>query len=247
MPWARASEAERWLVCPASTVLPRDERPAGAAAQWGTDVHHWMATGTVPDSGNGWQHLIQQRVDRHPGLRDRLWPPGEGVHELSFAIGPDGYVRHTFRHPDQAVREAWKRAQDPDTVTGTADFTGTLAGLFWADDLKTGKVAPAPTIPQLRVETVLAPPLEPAFTSVTHWHKYPAGEKPVRSFWKWTAEEVEETRHLISRAHSAHTLARHDIQEGREPTANPGDHCRWCPSKNHCLAFQAYDPNQETE
>lgn len=237
MPWARVSAAERWLVCPASTVLPQDERPPGASALWGTDVHHWAATGVVPDSGNGWAHLIQQRVDRHPGLRERLWPAGEGRHELSFAIGPDGRVRHTFHHPDQATREKWKAQQDPDVVTGTADWVGDILGEVWIEDLKTGKFPQPPTIPQLRVETVLAPDGWPATTSVLHWPRYPTAAPPVRTLHGWTHGEVEQTRRDIQDAHSGHLEAANDLSAGRAIRAVTGDHCRWCPSQRHCETY----------
>lgn len=238
-PWARASAAARWLVCPASTVLPTDPDSPGEAARWGTEVHDWKAQGGVPD-GPEFSVLIRKRLlavtgtEHGEALREEFWPAEEGTHELAMAMDAVTGRVEVFRGTS-VQRDEWKLSRPDSCVTGSLDWDGELAGDPWTDDLKTGKTPDPPDSPQNRVYGAAR---RSRYLSITHWPRYPYQGRPHREMEGFPDRLREATFHDIQGAYRAHLEARGSLLLGEQPRAVTGAHCRWCPSQNHCPTYK---------
>jgi hypothetical protein len=238
-PWARASAAERWLVCPASTVLPVGPDTAGEAARWGTEVHDWKATGGEPVDGE-FSVLIRKRLVALTGdptgepLRQELWPAELGTHELAVSVCAVTGRTFTFRGT-AAERNEWKWSRPESHVVGTMDWLGEMADRPWVDDLKTGKIPDDPDAPQVRVYGVAG---AAEFLSVTHWPRYPLARPPSREWADFPERDRAATMADIRAAYRGHLEARGSLLLAEPPRTVPGDHCRWCPSRPSCPEHQ---------
>jgi hypothetical protein len=245
VPWARASEAHRWLHCPGSTVLPREEREAGEAARWGTAVHSWMAEGgepTDPEFG----HLVRKRLEyltKDPTgatLREELWPADVGSHEVVIAIGPDGEFRAAFSGGTLEQRDAWKASRPEDEVVGTLDWLGELVTGGWVGDLKTGREPSSPTSDPMRVYSIGADALHgaPVATSIEHWPRSPWKGRPRRKWGEMTDDDIRAIKRDLAAARAAHVTAKAELAAGRDPKTIKGDWCDWCPCQNNCPSYK---------
>ena len=252
----RASSLPLLTKCLGSDVLPRSppdpkyEKNARLGAEWGTMVHTWKETGNVVarDKRNG---AAFQKAIAESGIdRILLWPL-EGQHETSVAIRIDG--TREVRRSHEGIFGT------PEWITGTSDFHWRIFdGELWVDDLKTGKVYPDevtgenrfpqdPRSAQLRCYSlaiaVLTGYTGTVHVSVTHWPRLPLEHRhkePARYWTTFTSgsllafwgeleqlyRDTEEARRAI--AGDSESLVRLD----------PGDHCRFCPSKQYCLVAQ---------
>lgn len=230
-PWARASELERALECPASCVLPREDRGPGEAALWGTQVHHWKATGEsfpgLEDRGRNRARLTRLEVLAKANLtRGVLWPGG--THEVTYVVHADGSVD---RHLGDVDRELLPR----EDTAGTADWE-LDAPILWVDDLKTGRHPQ--DAPDDRPQTLwygaaaaVYHDAPAALLSITHWPRYPRDEPPTR------------VTRLVSRDRLTRFLR--DVADARERALSPdaasltrqGPWCTYCPCRSHCPEF----------
>ncbi len=154
MPWARASSLGRSLHCPASAVLPGPDGgevlswETQEAADWGTMVHHWKATGEIlamtpwARHHSFFEEVLSRTFTDPEAARRILWPPG-GEHEVAVAVRCDGEKRpeHCVRFKRDGTtveKEAWKAAFGPEWATGTMDYRLRVDGAVTIDDLKTG-------------------------------------------------------------------------------------------------------------
>lgn len=161
--------------------------------------------------------------------RDDWWPNGQGQHEVTYALNLITLELRRFRGA-RADADKWKAQFGPQWLTGTIDWLGTMGGLPWLDDLKTGRWPVDPRTKQLPSYGLFSyfesgrHADYQAHRSITQWPKYPINGLPVR---KWgplmTALELEE--HLD------------DLRWALEhPTeTNPGEEqCRFCDSAPVC-------------
>jgi hypothetical protein len=245
MPWARASELDRVLVCPGSLVLPRVDVPSpkrDEAAAWGTMVHHWKATGLVEAVPGYPRHpgTFKKRLVAVDPKREELWP-APGDHELGVAVSALHHSVGSVQGTPTTV-DAWKAVQPDDRVTGTLDYHGLILGNPWVDDLKTGVWLPSPRSAQLWLYGLAVFRLHlgaPDFitTSITHWPRYPATGAPERHWGKITRHELERFERVLKRKYQQLLELRSKwVDFG--PTdfdstpLKPGqDQCRFCPSK----------------
>lgn len=245
MPWARASELDRLLACPAAGHLPRLEVVRDSpnyAAQWGTAMHAWKETGEFPETDNArtrkaFEDRLTVLAESEYKTREGLWAPA-GTHERAVALALiDGVpVLDECLAPTAEERDAWKFAKDDHYAVGTCDYDCGLLERWWVDDLKTGREVPTnplelaqmkfyATYFALREKTSV-------MVSLTHWPRSPASAPPKRRFAKkpWTVfdaeefvEELEAARKRILRSRSL-----------KVADARPGSHCNWCPASARC-------------
>lgn len=238
MPWSRASELERAILCPGSAHLERtpDTRDK-TAANWGTNVHAWKETGE-------WWEDTQVTRRRQAALiaadmsRSTLWPGTTG-HEVSLALRTSVRTVETFSGHHEA-RESWKKGWDANWLTGTADYIGDLFGTPWIDDLKTGKEVPEDPwdLWQLRFYAVCVMILNPlateVLTSITHWPRYPADSAPRRL---WSAPIPREE--VMGTTLGLLEHGRRNIEASKKSLrVYPGAHCTYCSAAPGCPAMQ---------
>lgn len=240
MPWARASELERSVACPASTHLARLEGPRNAAAEWGTLLHDWKETGEWAKGLR--KDVIARReaaLEEAGYTRDSLWPAGGG-HEVSFALHTANRLCLSHEAATKEEREQWKKSFNEDWITGTADWwlPEMAPGISWVDDLKTGRreYLPSPENSwQLRFYAICATMLSKADTvlvSFLSWPRTPATSTPLRI---WGSLERGELLDLYL------PLLEYARQNSRAslvgfPDTRPGGHCRFCKSQEACPA-----------
>jgi hypothetical protein len=235
-PWARASELDRVLSCPASAHLARIQDSPGEAAQWGTLVHRWKETGEWPEDNQATRR--RQRALEAAGVtRESLWPSG-GRHEVTFALCVRSAFVEAYTGPPEGAN-AWKASWNDQWITGTMDYMGDVLGDPWVDDLKTGN--PAHALPgwQFRAYAVAAWGLAEARRqlqlSVTYWPRYPA-DGPPRRVWSAPVEA-----HTISRWCTELTTARDAVlRSQRNHATRIGGHCTFCRCRPHCPEWASW-------
>lgn len=195
-------------------VLPRyDSRSEAAdeAAEYGTLAHWWKETGeTRPEwASERDSKLLEAKIALSGTNRNNWWRPGNGEHEVSFAIRLHDAHLELF-HGLRTEAEAWKAKFDRRLyLTGTIDwvFWGADGNPAWVDDLKTGKWPVSPTSRQLRSYALVPwikagmPPSYDVNVSITGWPKYPKWKGPKREWHSLTALDLAE--HLDDLRHAA--------------------------------------------
>lgn len=236
MPWSRASELERAILCPGSAHLPRtpDTRDK-TAATWGTNVHAWKET------GEWWENSLvtrrrQAALDAADLTRASLWPGLTG-HEVSLALNTSDKEVLTFAgHPE--IRDSWKKGFDYAWLTGTADYIGDVLGTPWIDDLKTGKEVPEDPweLWQLKFYAtcviLLNPDATEVLTSITHWPRYPADDPP-RRIWSRPIPRAE----VLGTTLAELEQGRRNVEASKTRLqVYPGPQCTYCPAVAGCPA-----------
>lgn len=243
--WDTASNLDRTVLCPASSVMEKLDIPSDNAIKgriWGETVHTWVETGKIagPDwAAKGFEEkLAVSGAD--DTLRLEFWPD-HGVHELALVwdLETTPYIV-VERGPDGRV--AWPKSPGSlriklDFAAWGAESTG-VDGHLWVDDLKTGRYSvPAES---LQVGSAVAGlgaiyGYDYGYGTITHWPRYPKQGKPRRS--KPAKHELIPTRDLLRRTRDSAERAKQEIDKGNDPppdTVFAGDHCQWCPSKHIC-------------
>jgi hypothetical protein len=190
----RASETDRALVCPASLALPRTtftRQKTSEGGDFGRLLHHWKETG---DAAPEWASdkdvkCLLKKLKQSGTRREFYWVPGEGEHEVTFALNLDTTDFEVYQGPREGADE-WKLKWEPGLyLTGTADWLhwGSADTLPWVDDLKSSHWAPHPRdLKQLRSYLLVTwvadgmPTKWMGVVSVTQWERYPLGERPKR-------------------------------------------------------------------
>lgn len=246
MPFARASELDRLLVCPGSAFLPRSPDREIEAGQWGRMVHRWKATGEVvaePDYPNH-AHLFRERLELVRPDRAALWPDPTG-HEIGVSLDCVTGTASTFEGSPELV-DAWKAAQPDTCIVGTLDYRGEILDALWVEDLKTGRWVPEPDIHQLTFYVLVGfrtawPTPSRAIGSIMSWRRYPRANPPERTFRRITPGELDRFEARLRRLHAVVAPLRAQVNPpGRVflPLLNPGPVCTFCPSREHCPAAQ---------
>lgn len=202
------------------------------AADWGTFVHRWKATGEC-DRRGGWDELLRNRIRLSGINRELLWP-SSGRHEVAMAVDCTRWGRAAeFRGTKEEV-DAWRNTLSDEWIAGEADYVGDLLGEPWVDDLKTGRVAPDPSFLQGKVYALGAYFLSPmeadrVHVSVTHWPRYPQSGRPRQRFAVWTVRDLK-------RFHGELVRGRNRALK-RLPVAVVGEQCTYCDCKTSCPEF----------
>lgn len=242
MPFARASSLDRLLACSGGSFLGgtdvKSER-AEEAADWGTLVHHWKATGEIKQV-NEWKNhpaLFKRKLEKSGVKREDWWPVEDFFHEKAFALDPDGGVVAY----DGERAEAWKAERDDRFCTGTCDGFGWMFDTLWVDDLKTGRfVSLEEYKQQLRFYALCVVRLTAyrgdVNLTLTHWPRYPNHGQPVRMGMVIEQDDLKAFAKQLSRLRS-------EILRGRDKpelvTLNPSESaCLWCPSRGVCPAYE---------
>lgn len=240
MPFARASELDRLLLCAGSTWLTRvDTRPAYVKkmAEWGTQAHHWKATGEIPNTAPG--RLLKRRVEASGIKRDELWPEKDR-HEVGMAYNVVTQESRMEYGRDLVFLDNWKAGFDDRWVTGTTDYAGDLLGTPWIDDLKTGNQADLDkfraqlTFYSLVLSTFEYKGPKECRVTVTHWPKYPVTGLPRRFGGVIGSDELSKFQTALSALRDLILLARTSQDDSKERLLVPGEQCTYCPSKSVC-------------
>jgi hypothetical protein len=220
VPWASPATLDVAIACPASCVLPRSKPVPDTPSQaWGHEVHEWKETGVPPTD-----RLDKWLMNYRPGIREELWPAGR--HEVMFHEASEGEVHELPTFP--------KERSDHWGMYFIIDWVGTEGMAPHIDDLKTGRFAPK-TLTQLLAYTWAYNKVYPtglAFGSYTHWPRYPKGDEPHRLTEVLKTSEVEEWHGDV--VIPAKRLAQ---GPGAIHDTRPGQHCRWCRSREFCPAW----------
>lgn len=243
----RASRLPLLTKCSGSAYLPTDEEQsenARKAAEWGKMVHAWKETGEINGPSKRIENAFRTAVAASGIDRLSLWPEG-GKHEQGLALSVDG----SRQVQDNAT-------PTPGFITGTDDFQWYLLDdELWIDDLKTGKYyedfeTGSNLYPQdvrsaqlrfyaLAVATLLSYTGR-VHVSLLHWPRLPVKfrhAEPVRLWTEYTTDELNNYWTELELLYA-------EVATGRQGNynLNPGDHCRFCPSRNYCLEAVTFEP-----
>lgn len=242
----RASSLPLLTKCSGSAYLPTDDEKSENAvkgAEWGSMVHTWKETGEVRGPDRRTETAFRKAIKLSGIDRTALWPPG-GKHECGVALSVDG--SRTVR-PDATLGQLG-------CITGTDDFQWWLLEELWIDDLKTGKYyEDSETGTNLYPQDVRSAQLRfyalaiatllgytgRVHVSLTHWPRLPLKfrhAEPVRSWTSYHTDELSVYWGELEQLYS-------EIQAGHQGNLNlrPGDHCRFCPSRNYCLEAKQFE------
>ena len=243
----RASRLPLLTKCSGSAYLPTDEEQsenAAKAAEWGRMVHTWKETGEFRGPSTRAEHALRRAVELSGIDRLAYWPAA-GTHEQGVRLRVDGH-REVVGDADVT----------PGYITGTDDFQWyILDDELWIDDLKTGKYYEDPETgsnlypqdvrsAQLRFyATAIAALLGYSgvvHVSLTHWPRLPLKFRHAEPVRFWTEYHTDE----LSVYWSELELLHQEVEAGHagQYTLNPGDHCRFCPSRNYCLEAVTFEP-----
>lgn len=237
MPWARASESDRNLVCPGPLVIPRREQKSERSKEalaWGQMVHAWKATGEIRGEKGYEKHA--RLFDPGHVNREELWP-STGRHEVALARNTCTKSAGSLENGSDKERDEWKASHNELWEVGTADYVGEIFGDLWVDDLKTGSWPPTPPGESLQIRwyALVAARVRGyegnVVVSITHWPRYPKGRQPVRYWDHVTQRQLEE---LENRLGALNSLLRSGAERVKE-RLNPGqEQCQFCPSALNC-------------
>lgn len=244
----RASRLPLLTKCSGSAYLPNDDEQsenAARAAEWGKMVHTWKETGEVRGPSRRMETALRTAIELSGIDRLRLWPEG-GRHEQGVALQVDGSGR--------AVRgDATPTAG---FITGTDDFQWyLLEDELWIDDLKTGKYyEDSETGSNLYPQDVRSAQLRFYATaiaallsytgivhvSLTHWPRLPLKFRHAEPVRFWTEYHTDELQKYWTELEDLYR----EVQAGHQGDFNlrPGDHCRFCSSRNYCLEAVTFEP-----
>lgn len=250
----RSSETDRTVACPASLVQLNLSRPKSeksqTASDWGDLVHHWKETGESDPDWASEKDIIcfEKKLLLSGTLREHYWRPGDGEHEVTFALNLrtlevqlySTYVAGCWESSSPLDRDDWKRAFGADWLTGTIDWFhwGGEETIPWIDDLKTGHWPVDPrTAGQLRSYALLSWVLQgcsldwECAVSVTTWERYPLDGRPHRKAHRLRGldmmEHLDKLRNMIDSPEEVNPWA-------WDPTGRawvPGDQCTFCPNR----------------
>jgi hypothetical protein len=209
-------------------------------------VHTWKETGEIRGPSRRMETALRTAIDRSGIDRASLWPTG-GVHEQGVSLQVDGNGR--------AVRD--DATPSGGCITGTDDFQWWLLDELWVDDLKTGKYYEDPETgsnlypqdvrsAQLRFYALAIATLLNytgfVHVSLTHWPRLPLKFRHAEPVRFWTTYHTDELQKYWTELEELYQ----EIEEGAKGNyrLRPGDHCRFCPSRNYCLeavTFPTYD------
>lgn len=213
--------------------IPGDSWPADTAvpALWGTAMHSAVSReACAADPWLTWADAV----------RDVLWDPRLGEHEVTCAYSCATGDVTLFRSDSEAERTAWKMARPDDEVVGTCDWWAALPdGTPWVDDLKTGWRIPGVDTNANRFyllcRALAAGGELGGFASILWWPRKPdMAESEPRRLWsrKIRADQLLKFQNDL-------VAAWERVQGHRYPVAGP--HCGYCPSVRVCPAHN--DPS----
>lgn len=245
--WDTASNLDRTILCPASSVMEKLDIPSDNAIKgrlWGETVHKWVETGKIEGPSWATKGFEDKLAVSGAGesTRHDFWPP-HGVHEMaiSWDLDTDPIVVMERRPDGQA---AWPKI--PGSLRIKLDYaawgaeSGGIDGHLWVDDLKTGRFSTPPESMQVGAAVAALCRLidkryEYGYGTVTHWPRYPKHGLPRRS--KPARHDFVPTHDLLRRTRDSAHRAKLGIDSGGDPppdTVFAGEHCQWCPSKHVC-------------
>lgn len=241
----RASKLPLLTKCSGSAYLPADEEQsenARVAAEWGRMVHTWKETGEIRGFTKRARTALQKAIQLSGISRQDLWPSG-GVHEQGVRLGVAG---------NRVVEPTAEPA--PGYITGTDDFQWWILGdELWIDDLKTGKYYATEDgsnrYPQdvrsaqlrfyaLAIATLLGYTGR-VHVSLTHWPRLPLEFRHAEPVRFWTEYHTDELARYWGELEALYQ----EIEAGHAGnyTLRPGDHCRFCPSRNYCIEAEQFE------
>lgn len=250
MPWARASQLDRHIACPAASWLPRADRgtwkqgylvigelsgpPAPieerdtSAADWGTAMH--AAKASLESASDPWLTMWEP-------WREKLYPQRLGRHEVAISYDCSTRAIEVYQGVPGEAMDAWKETRGRDCVSGQMDWLGALpTDEPWVDDLKTGWKTPEVITAQTSFYALVAARLAKADScrvSITHWPK--KADEPTREgLWRQlTMLHLDAFEEQLHRAWlGAIGLSKADPDWRGQ--ARPGPHCKYCPSVSVC-------------
>lgn len=213
-------------------------------------VHAWKETGEYPDTKEG--RALKKKVEASGVERGTFW--AGGLHELPLAYNVVTSESRCLILPvDNAAKTAWKASFDNEWVVGTADYVGLLLDLPWVDDLKTGRrvdyldhryqqafYSLAWTL--YLVRTGELGEITQCRSTITHWPRYPLGDKPLRFGTvlepDFFADFRVKLRNLKVDTQALRVIKEKNMDLGAKLSEGP--QCTYCPSKTSCTKGLQY-------
>lgn len=218
-PFVTASSIHRWLACHALPTLPTEDRPAGEAAEIGTEVHAWM---DGEKSKNDLSVQAQAVCDSFNKVR---WQSTYETREHAYGYSPltgeffkFGRLPGPRQYPDIAQPY----------IAGTADGVTAVMGTLVVADIKTGREY-SYHWDQIRALVFMASDAEGGVGKLVYRKKT---EKRV-----FSAEDMLDFRNQVDTAFRNMLFAQKLVDIGRDPVTTRGPHCKWCDSKRFCAEW----------
>jgi hypothetical protein len=234
------SQIERALICPASTVLPRDQSTS-PAAESGRAIHAFLETGSIVgrDAALG-AMLAEYGADVRDVCEaiDTDSLPAELAHEVAFVFDVDtGEAREIgrggdFRYPDLGTYQ----------IPCRADIVGMSSRAVFIGDYKSGhgEVTPARRNGQVGFAALCAARAygrDEAIVEIIRPGK--TGSKAWRDRAELDAFDLDGIAARLRKFRSVREGMISRQGNGTPITVHEGEHCRYCPAYRFCGAKNA--------
>ena len=160
---------------------------------------------------------------------------------MALAYNVVSGVARTYGEADSAqTKDEWKASFDDEWIVGTLDYGQVIFDTPWVDDLKTGRFVTwedyekQQTFYCAAYSLVAMGAVVDTRSTLTHWPRYPVYKKPSRFGYLLEAAELKAFLKSLKEF-------RNQALAQKPSDLVTGEHCRFCPSRGNCSAYEAMD------
>lgn len=214
-----ASDLPRLLACPGSAALPQ----ARSASKWSEEGDERHAARELA--------ALEGRHGDLPEVVQKYLAAPDVLHILpEYAVAYD-WVSGRGRTLGSGIRRMYGQLAETE-VAGTIDLL--IVGRGWVLVVDYKGHRPGDVEAQLLLGAAAAASI---YGGEVGTLVVPESGKPTHTMVDWA--ELEVFRQRLVRLYQDVAQARAVVAEGRIPSTNEGDHCRYCPAVDHCPAKHA--------
>jgi hypothetical protein len=214
-----ASDLPRLLACSGSAALPQ----ARSSSRWSEEGDDRHAKREMA--------ALEGRYDELPGVVQKYLAAPDVLHVLpEIAVAYD-WVSGRGRVLGNGIKRMYGQLAATE-IAGTIDLLVVGTGWVLVIDYKGHR--PGDVEAQLLLGAAAAASI---YGGEVGTLVVPESGKPTHTMVDWA--ELEVFRQRLVRLHQDVAQARAVVAEGRIPSTNEGDHCRYCPAADHCPAKHA--------
>lgn len=214
-----ASDLPRLLACPGSAALPQ----ARSSSRWSEEGDERHAARELA--------ALEGRHSDLPEVVQKYLAAPDVLHVLpEYAVAYD-WVSGRGRTLGSGIRRMYGQLAETE-VAGTIDLL--IVGRGWVLVVDYKGHRPGDVEAQLLLGAAAAASI---YGGEVGTLVVPESGKPTHAMVDWA--ELEVFRQRLVRLYQDVAQARAVVAEGRIPSTNEGDHCRYCPAADHCPAKHA--------
>lgn len=235
------SRLERALLCPASSVLHKEERESGEAAKKGKRIHRFLEL--APED--------KELALREAGKNRKTCEKIDITETAGYYTKPDLRERGMVFHADSGTvtvlpktdQERHYGVLTENDVPGTADVIIPGFSSLEIADYKTGRHPVFPRHPETGKPNIqlLHLAMMAGLSIARHAKTFVLTIQQLLAYGKWKTTstkvdrfDIEEHAERVQKQLIVAKKAKEDFQNGIHPKTVVGSHCTYCPCQAHC-------------